>query len=351
MRVAILGAGGVALASAANLAANGHSPVVWSPSGAGTAALADAPLTASGVVEAAVRVDVAAEIGDALAGADAVLLALPANGHRAVIDRALPHLCGQPVIVSAELSFGAVYLATRLAERGILSPVIAWSTTVLLGRRTGPAAVTVGGLRSRVDMASVSPDHTADALGLCEALFGPRFHALPLIAAELSNLNPPIHMASALVNFTRIEKAEAWANYDGITAGAARLITALDAERLALAARCGVAVRTADMHYRLTFGFPEGLSIAAMAAAVHEKRKGPPGPTSLDSRFITEDLPFGIAPLVALGDVLGVPTPLHRSGLALLSTLCGRPFAEENDLLPHLDLREILTAAEVRLAA
>ena len=44
MRVSILGAGSVAFGMAAFLADGGHEPVLWSPSGKGTHALAGAPL-------------------------------------------------------------------------------------------------------------------------------------------------------------------------------------------------------------------------------------------------------------------------------------------------------------------
>lgn len=343
MKVAILGAGGIALGYAAYLLDQGQDPIVWSPSGLGTQALLDEPLQVSGVVAGEWFVRVASNLALALAEAEAVIVALPANGHRAVIDAAIPHLRdGQTVIVSAQLSFSANYCAMRLGERGVAATVVGWATTALLGRRTGPGAVTIGGLRGMLDMAVAPQTASAAALALCEGLFGQRFrHAQSMLAIALSNLNPPIHMASALCNLTRIEKGEWWGNYDGITPAVARLIEALDKERLGLAERCGLHVRSVEEHYRLTFGFPDGLSVAEMAAAVHERRKGPPGPTSLDTRFVTEDVPFGIVPLIELGRQLEMELPLHRAGASILSALYGRDLAAANDLLPLLDLAAI----------
>lgn len=345
MKVAILGAGGVALGYAAFLTEHGHHPVVWSPSGAGTRELAGRRLSVSGILDGEYDIPVAPGIAEAIADAAAVVVALPGNGHRAVIDAALPHLRdGQTVIVSAQLSFSASYCAERLGQLGIAAPVVAWATTALLGRRTGAQAVTIGGLRSMLEMAVLPKVAAIPSLALCKSLFGERFRLVgDGLAIALSNLNPPIHMASALCNLTRIEKAEAWGNYDGITPAVARLIEALDEERLALAERCGVTVRSAEEHYRLTFGFAPGLSIAEMAAAVHERRKGPPGPTSLDTRFVTEDVPFGIVPLIELGRRLGMDLPLHAAGARLLSALYGRDLAADNDLLPLVDLAGVLS--------
>ncbi|MCX8997309.1 NAD/NADP octopine/nopaline dehydrogenase family protein [Rhizobiaceae bacterium BDR2-2] len=336
MKVAILGAGGVALATAAMLDRAGHETIVWSPSGAGTRGLEGTDLVASGVFEARLRPALARTAGEAVSGADTVIVALPANGHRLVFDAALPHFrSGQTIIISAQLSMGTLYVEQGLKARGIDATVIALATTVVMGRRTGPASVAIGGIRTLLEIAVLPAARAAEGLQICRHLFGDRFRlAQNLTAIALSNLNPPIHMASALCNFTRIEKGEYWANYDGITPSVARLIEALDAERLATAAAHGVRVRTVQEHYRLTFGFPEGMTLAGMAAAVHEKRKGPPGPTSVETRFVTEDIPFGIMQVIVLAREKGVPVPLHDAGVALFCALYGRNFMAENDLLP-----------------
>ncbi|GHD12218.1 NAD/NADP octopine/nopaline dehydrogenase family protein [Tianweitania populi] len=347
MRVAILGAGGVAFGMAAFLHEAGHEPVLWSPTGKGTAGLLNEDLVSTGAVETRFRAAVALSAREALVEADVAIVALPANGHKAVIDAALPHIrSGQTVIVSAQLSMGALYLAKGLEARNVDATVVAFATTVLMGRKTGPASVAVGGVRERLEAAVIPASAAQDGLATCRSLFGDRFRlAANLLAIALSNLNPPIHMASALCNLTRIEKGEYWANYDGITPAVARLIEALDRERLAVAAHFGVSVRTVEEHYRLTFGFPEGQGVAEMAAAVHERRKGPPGPTSLDTRFVTEDVPFGIVAVLALAEGAGPNLPLHRAGVDLLGALYGRDFRAENDLLPLVDIQDPLVLA------
>lgn len=351
MRVAILGSGGIALGYAAFLAEAGHEAVLWSPSGRGTAGLAEGALLAEGAVSGRFAVAVVSDPARVVADADVVILAMRGNGHRAAIDAVAPHIAaGQTVIVSAQLSFGAAYLAERLAGRGVAAPVVAWATTALMGRRTGPASVTIGGIRTMLEIAVIPAADGAAALATCEGLFGPRFRlADSLLAIAVSNLNPPIHMASALCNLTRIEKGESWGNYDGITPAVARLIEGLDRERLAVAARCGLKVRTVEEHYQLTFGFPAGMSVAEMAAEVHRRRGGPPGPTSLDTRFVTEDMPFGILPVMRLAALTGVEAPLHAAGPVIFGGLYGRDFAADNDLLPAVSLPAYLPSSALAL--
>ena len=51
-------------------------------------------------------------------------------------------------------------------------------------------------------------------------------------------------MAIALCNLTRMERGEAWSQNENIPDAVGRLIEALDAERLAIAAAFGATVRT-----------------------------------------------------------------------------------------------------------
>jgi opine dehydrogenase len=218
---------------------------------------------------------------------------------------------------------------------------VAWPTTALTARVSGPAAVHVSGIRQRLEVATVPDCDTQHGIEVCRSLFGDRFHPSPdLLAVTLSNLNPPVHMANTLCNFTRIEKGEDWENYGGITPAVARLIEALDAERLALAASFGLNVRSVRDHFAHSFGVPLA-SLAEMAAAVYIQRPGLLGPQSLDTRYVTEDVPFGLVPLTALSRSAEVEMPLHRAGIALFSALYGRDFCADNDILPALGLAEL----------
>jgi len=347
MKVAVLGAGAIGLGTAAALLARGHAVALWSPGGASTAFLREGrPLVAEGAVAGSFQPRLAESAAAAVAGADAVLIAVPANGHRRVIDAVVPHLAaGQAVIISSHYSLSALYLSQSLAARGIACPIVAWATTVTTGRRTAPGSVAVATVRKEVDLAALPSHDSAAALALCTMLFGERFRVRDdVLAIALSNLNPPSHMANALCNLTRIEKGERWANYDCITESVGRLIEALDRERLAVAAQFGLAVRSVHEHMHLSFDVPRG-SVAAMARELHARRGGPPGPTTLEHRYVTEDVPFGLMPLIAIARAAGVPVPLHEAGVALFSALYGRDFAAENDLLPALDIASMSAAA------
>ena len=94
-------------------------------------------------------------------------------------------------------------------------------------------------------------------------------------------------------------------------------------------------MRTIHEHFNLSFHVPMG-PLAEMTHALAQRPGDVNGPTTLDSRYVTEDVPFGLVPTIRLAALAGVPVPLHESGVRLMSALYGRDFAAENDILPRL---------------
>lgn len=340
LRVGIAGAGAIAFGAAAFLEQVGHKATLWSPSGERTRRLAAGePLVATGAVEGSFRPGVAGSAAELTAGADVILVALPAYGHKVVFDALAPHLSeGQTVLISSHASFGALYLSRRLAERGVTVPIVAWGTTVTSGRQPSPVEAQVNTVRSKVDICTLPAWLSAEGLACCQALFGDRFvEREGLLAIALSNLNPQNHMGIALCNMTRMEHREDWAQGYNVTPNVGRLLEALDRERLAIAEALGLSVRTIFEHFHLSFHVPMA-SVSAMNQEMHRKGRGGTGPATADSRYVTEDVPYGLLMTVKLGEMTGCPAVLHRAGVEVFSALYGRDFFAENGLLAALGI-------------
>jgi opine dehydrogenase len=100
-RVGIAGTGAIALASAAWLRQAGHGVTLWSPGGQGAEALRTQPLEAGGVQPCTVTVEVADDAAQLCHAADVLLLALPVNGHKQVMDALLPSLRDGQTVIAA----------------------------------------------------------------------------------------------------------------------------------------------------------------------------------------------------------------------------------------------------------
>ena len=346
----MVGAGAIARAYAALLARDGHAVALWSPRGRGAADLPAtsstsatwpsaraASLAYSGVAEGTAQV---ALLDDPalLAAADVVIVALPAFVYAAVLPGIARHLrSGQTVFVSGALSLAPLWLAELAAANG-QRPLMAAAGTTVATARSRHGGVAIMTIRTRLAVAALPSSSTAQAAAAMTALFGDRFDtAANVLAVTLTNINPVAHAAMALANVTRIERAENWPQYHYLTPAVARLVEAMDAERRAVAAAFGLTVTTIEQHFQRSFDVPQS-TLAEIAAELHRRRGGPPGPTSLDTRFVLEDVPFGLACNAALARIAGVAVPVTDATIRTLSALYGRDLAGENPLLAALGL-------------
>lgn len=351
MRIGILGAGSVALGTAAYLKQAGHDPALWSPSGKSVEPFEQGlPLVAQGAIELEFIPRIVPDCEQLVRDADALLLCLPGYGHKAVMDAMAPHVRqGQPVIISSHSSFGALYLSQLLAARGVRAPIIVWGTTVVTGSRKAHV-VNVVSVRKKVDVAALPHDASEQAIALCTALFGERFVLREgLLAIAVSNLNPQNHLAIALFNMTRMERGETWGQAEHVTPAVGRLIEELDRERLAIAAALGVQVRTVQEHFALSFHVAPA-SVSEMNQEMYRNGNHAPGPKTAQTRYVLEDVPFGLVATAQLGRLVGTPALLHEAGIALFSAAYGIDFTGMNDLLPALGMQS-LSLEQLRVLA
>ncbi|KAG7367272.1 coenzyme 420-dependent octopine/nopaline dehydrogenase [Nitzschia inconspicua] len=380
-QVGIAGAGAVAFATAAILSKNGHDVMLWSPSGRGTKDLhanlsADSHvnqrtdetfLTASGAMDYHFVPRIAASSEQLVNENQVVLICLPANGHKHVFDELAPQLSISPtckhVIISSHASLGALYLTKAVEQyqqqtqlktksKELNFPTItAWGTTVCTARRPSGTTVDVKSKRKSVDLCTIPEQELPSALKLCQSLF-PHTNFQPrdgLLAISLSNLNPQNHLGMALGNISRMDKGEAWYQFQMTTPAIGRFLQDLDQERLEIARALGLDVKTIYEHFSLSFHVPISESISDMCQQIHKSGNDVYGPNTPSSRYITEDVPFGLVLTATLGRMVGRPALLHESGIMICNSMYGCDFVAKNDLLQALKLDE-MTLEELQRA-
>ncbi len=343
MRLAVLGAGAVGPAAAVLAVSRGHQAILWSPSGSGTAGI-NGELRAEGLLQGPFPVEVAASLEDAFRGADAAFLAVPAYAFAAVLPRIAEALPSDlPLLISPAASLAPVVLDVLLARRGAQrrrAPIGAMATTPGGSRRLGPDRVRVAMLRSALEMAAVPAAAAPQMAKLAHDLFGMDFPLSPdALHVAFLNINPIAHSVLALTNVTRMERAEDWPQYAMMTPFACNLMLAMQAERDALAAAYGHELGGLAEFLHRANGVPMG-SLPEMTAAIAAARPGVLGPKATESRYVTEDVPFGLAFYLAVAAPKGVAMPVTEGMVRMLEALWARDL-RTNLLLGLLDIADL----------
>jgi opine dehydrogenase len=322
--VAILGAGNGGMALAGYLARHGHRVALWNRSPARVApvaALGGIDLTFAGAVPGFGPIAVATwNLAEALSAARLVLVAVPATAHASIARACAPYVRdGQSVLLLPGRTGGALVFRRALRAAGCRARILLGeaNTFPLAARCVGPAAAVVYGAKEDVRGAALPATHTPDLLAAWRPVLPMLSPARSVLHTGLTNVGAILHPVITLLNRERIRRGDTFDFYtEGVTPRVAALLAAADAERLQVARAYGV------MAYplRVWIASAYGHHAATIQAAVggNPAYVGIKAPDTLLHRYLLEDVPTGLVPLIELAEAAGlaVPTLCRLVGLA-----------------------------------
>jgi opine dehydrogenase len=139
------------------------------------------------------------------------------------------------------------------------------------------------------------------------------------------------HPPALLLNVGRVESTggDYHHYYDGITPSVGRLIDALDAERLAVAAALGVRIEPLpQFFFRMGYTNAAGRDGGTAYYVFHnsEPNRWIKAPATIDHRFFNEDVPYGLVAIAELGHIAQVPTPCADAVIEIASIVTGSSY-------------------------
>lgn len=345
-RVTVLGGGNTAFSMAANLALAGHEVLLWEhPEFAHILEPIRSSLTihldGAARTGAAKLAGVTTDPAEALAWSETLVCSVPSYAHQPFLEQILPHLRPGHILAWLPGNLGALATAEALREAGIEGVIVAESDTApYVCRKSAPDRAVIWGTVSALGIGIEPASQTEEAMPVLKALFPGATAYHSALEAGLSALNPVVHPPGVLMNAGRIERSrgEFWFYDEGVTPSVVNAIEAIDRERRALGAALG-------------------LELTPVAAAFHAAGFGPSGdlwatingskmltalraPGQVNTRWLTEDIPYGLATWAALGDRLGVPTPTMDALVSLAAVVLQREFSAETRGLTALGLND-----------
>ncbi len=354
MRIAVLGGGNGGYAAAADLSEQGHEVRLWRRD-----ASALEPVRASGSIglrdhAGTRRVPIAratADIGEAMRGAELLLLPSPATAQADIARAIAPHLVDGQVAFLPPGTFGS-YAMARLVRASGSRASVAWAETGTLPylvRKRAPDEVAITIRAVRLPTGVYPARHADEALAVIRRAYPAVQACGDALSGALMNAGPIIHPPLILMNAAPLQHFERWDIHAEGTQPCVRAVTdRLDAERVAVREALGYGAPHFPLadHYtsdRWMYGDAHKRLVDSGDWREHIDLHA--------HRYMTEDTVMGLAFLASVARWAGVDAPLAAGLLAVAGAIVGRDLRRGERTLEGLGLAGLTREALQRRLA
>jgi opine dehydrogenase len=278
------------------------------------------------------------DMAEALKGAQVVLNPVPFFVCEEYARLAAPHLEAGQVVLYLGKGGAALTWAKVLREIGRKEKVyLADCNTLPYGAsRKGEAQVRLESRVFNLIIASFPGKDIDHVISRVQQVF-PVAKGYELRRAQnaidtiLVDYNAITHTPPMICNAGRIESGEEDFHLFGKkenTPGVVRLIERIDRERMAIGRKLGLEQHPLEEEILMVKWNPHGEDhVLPLYDAIHTPfLEVCEGPFKLDTRHLTEDIPYGLVTYSSLGRMLGVPTPVTDAVITIAEGLLDRDF-------------------------
>lgn len=351
MKIAMVGAGNAGCAVAADLTLKGHEVTLIKTSHA----MHDdnfnyllenngkMTLNEFGEMKTAYLHEVTRDISQ-IRGKEVVIIYIQTNFHEQLIQRLAEFFEDNQIVL---INPGYLSTAYMLKHCGDKSLIIAEAESSFIdGRIMEPGLFRVGFRNVRNPIGIYPSKRKAEAIPKLDALDERFVYLDSVVEAALHNPNLVVHTVGSVMSIPRIEYSggEFCMYHEAYTRANPRtwmILDALDAEKMDVLEKLGFE----RIPYVEACKYRNSLDDAMDAKEVFLNYAEMPtrakGPTQVDSRYISEDVPQGLVMLEALGKSLGVATPICTALIEIATAALGRSMRAEGRTPEGLGIENI----------
>lgn len=238
---------------------------------------------------------------------------------------------------------GALVTARVLKECNKLEGVIIseMHTLPYACRKTGECSVDVLLECSVLYFAAFPAKYNEEMFEIAKEMYPATELVSDVLETAINNGNPISHPVPMVLNAGRVEDENVQNyHYRGITPSVARVIEALEEERKVIVDSLGYKYIHSKDRIRLMNYAPQRDSLYE-AYRDSEVFSSLTGPDSLDNRYLTEDTPYSLRAIVAIGKFLEVDTTNMEAIITLGSALMGANYMRDGRTMETMGLSGI----------
>lgn len=345
-KIAIIGGGNGAISMAADLTYKGYRTSIWVFPEFWRANLQPVRerggIQVRGVFDAFVPIvpeQLPESLEEAVAGARIVMIVVPAFAHERVASALAPLLQPQQVVLLSPSTGGALEFRAVLERKGYRSNIVAESQTLIYTcRLNGPSDVSIFFIKRSLPVSVLPQAALPGVIAELQEIYPQIVPASSVLETSLNNLNPVAHVAPTLLNTGAIEarRGDFYFYREGISPSVGAVMDTMDNERIALCRSAGVPSLSLLEFMKEMYGVEGGSAFEVFSTSdAHRSTKAP---DSLSHRYITEDISYGLIPMLALAEVFGIAMPVSLQMVRLAELLTGRDFGKEGRNIDRLGL-------------
>lgn len=336
MNISVLGAGNGGTAVAAELSLQGHEVNLIKTSHAMNDENFNHLLQNGGVVhllekkkKTTARIKHVTRDLSRISQSQLIIIYIQTNYHEDLIKRIRPFLRDGQILLLNPGYLSTAYVLKHCPDIDLI--VCEAQSSFLDCRITKPGTVKIGFRNVRNPLGIYPVKRRKEAQTTLDQLDFPFVYLPSVIEAALHNPNLIVHTVGAIMSIPRIEKTKGdYCMYHEVfTPGVWRILEALDEEKMAVMEKLGCKRLSyvEACKYRNTLDDNRGAKeVFFWYAGMPTRAKGP---TTVDSRYISEDVPQGLVLLETLGQKLKIETPICSSLIHMASAALDRDLREE----------------------
>ena len=281
---------------------------------------------------------VAESPAQAVADADIVYLVSSPHDHEAVLAECGAAVRDDAVLVLPQSGVGGALVAAAVLQcQGKAGVAVAQISAPHTVRPTESATIRVTKKKDRVPLGVLPACRTEEVLARLAPVFPQYYPVSNVLAAGMTRVGMALHPIPVIMGAIKIEQLGRY-QYDAydITPAVARVIEAADRERRALLEALGLEAPS----FVELLGRSFGAKGESFYEAVHDIQayKNSFSPDSVNTRYITDDVPTQVVPMVELAAALGVRTPVFDAVIAFSDAMLGTSMRETGWNLTRLGL-------------
>jgi opine dehydrogenase len=252
---------------------------------------------------------VTSDIEEALTASNLIMIVVPAFGHAELARKMAPYLHDDHMIVlNPGRTFGAYEFRKTLHKHGCEARIIVAETQTFIyaSRSDGPAQARIFRIKDAVPLAALPASETPKVLDALKPYYPQFIDGKSVLHTGMNNIGAIFHPTITIHNAGWIEATGGEFQFyvDGVTPTIARLMEAIDRERVRIAEALGIEVVTACEWLQMAYDAVGD----NLYEAIHNQEgyRGIKAPPTINQRYINEDVPMSLVPMASLGKMLGI---------------------------------------------